>query len=157
MDTEKYTNGIVRIIHDHDFAIQGVFDTNPTFIYSVGAAIKTDAEFICIANADIRVLHQILDPIIRDIIVTGKIPTEEFNAAVTKDGHDLRGRLVDVTFDPLVQANVVMRVIQTKDGISIGDNHTIDIYQLILGDDNNIMPGEPGYDTKFIQSLDGNV
>lgn len=160
---DEYKADMAKLIKSHGFAMQGVFDPDggPSFCYTVGAVEKVGAEFVCIATVSINSLHGILNPIVYEILKTGKINTDVFSIGLLRNSEEeLRGKFVNVTDHFEIERSVTVRVCDFSDEQLMDIyGHTniptdFKIYQLLIADKNNILPDEPGYDQGFIQTIE---
>lgn len=136
---QKHNDAIQHV----GFSVQGVFATvpdEPSFCYTVGLSKKLGAEIIIIAPANVQTLHSILyqtvvDCINKGEITTGKFELSEFQMRYKDDKVNLRAEIVELANDA-PNANVL--------NIRVGD--VTKVYQLYVGDRQNLLPNEEGFD-----------
>lgn len=120
----------------------GAGRTDPAFVYTVGLTAKTGYEFIMV-NPPTSNVEDLMNTICEGVIEGSITPQTVF----TTDGYTIgqqlaRFKLVELQMDSATASMVLDR-----------RGEVVQIYQVWMGDKNNILPDEPGYDTTFVQTL----
>ncbi len=124
------------------FSVQAVFPNfpeDPAFCYTVGLCEKLGAEIIIVAPGSTQILYGILSQTVIDCINKGEITVGKIELSEYKlgNGDHLRAEIIEL--DPQSpNANVF--------NLRLGDINKF--YQVYVGDKNNLLPGEEGYDTE---------
>ena len=125
----------------------GSGDVDPGFCYTTYLTDKVGYELILVGiggHIGGRLVDSVCDMIIKeypDSPPTSVLTTDLFGIVVDGEPHDLRLQLVELDMDS-----------PTAKGVKLGENVTR-IIQVTIGDKNNLLPNEEGYDTSFIQTL----
>lgn len=127
----------------------GSGDVDPDFCYSTYLTDKVGYELILVGmggHIGGSLLNSVCDMVIKeypDSPPTTVLTTDLFGIVIDGESHDLRLQLVELDMDS-----------PTAKGVTLGENVTR-IMQITVGDKNNLLPNEEGYDTSFIQTLSG--
>lgn len=131
-----------KIQKEYGFSVNGVFSTTagePSFAYTCELGSINDGELILVAPIKTEEIHQIINSVVLHNRSIGKLNNTVFSSPDFKlhSGETLRLKVVQVTND---QAR--MRY-----------GKLYPLYQLFIGDKNNLLPGEDGYDVNFKQDI----
>lgn len=151
-----------QIIKQFGFMVQGVFatkdsedDENKTsFMYTIGRAQAAQLDIICMLAIDQQIVNVTAQMIDFNLI---SFPTpldksdvfeiESFHVNINGENKELRAQLLFVN-------DIVSVIEQYACGTMNPDLDLpppLGFWQLVLGDKNNILPGEAGYDESFVQ------
>lgn len=142
---DEYKKEIQKVIAKVGYAIQGVFPNEEgiTVCYTIGLAPLLGAECIVAGPISLQTLYQTLRSNI-DVLIENKeqLSEKEFIGGTLLNGEDLRCKYVDVSNNQNV-----------KDIITVRFTELNKVFQMYIGDKNNILPDEEGYDTSFDQEV----
>lgn len=148
-----YRACVDKKIAEHGHFIQGVFDPEgkePNIAYTVGLEEKLGAELIVIAGVDISILHEIVNDVAGQLLSESTITEGKRTASsmtVANGNGDLRINLVRAAPNSAEAARIKVR---PKSHYGVPPKA---VYQIFLGDEQNKLPGEEGYNDSFIQTL----
>lgn len=138
---KKSNDNIDNMISEYGYAIVGVLGNNMV-CYTVGLTPILGYELVVSLPANPRVIHIIMNGFIAKQKENNDVSGIKY-PAVFKDGTTLRGKLEDVS-DEIDILNV----------ITVRRCEVNKVYQLYLADENNLLPGEAGYNyEKMKQSV----
>lgn len=131
-----------KIQKENGFVVNGVFSTTegePSFAYTEGLGVVNDGELILVAPIKTEEIHHIINSVVLHNQSIGKVNNTVFSSPDFKlhSGEALRLSIVQVTNEQAC--------------IRYGKLHPL--YQLFIGDKNNLLPGEEGYDVNFKQDI----
>ena len=125
----------------------GPGDVDPGFCYTTYLTDKVGYELILVGyHGSIAgsLLNSVCDIVTKeypDSPPTSVLTTDLFRPFISDRSHDLRIQLVELDMNSPIAKS-----------IALGENVTR-IIQVTIGDKNNILPNEEGYDSSFIQTL----
>ena len=138
---KKSNDNIDNMISEYGYAIVGVLGNN-VVCYTVGLTPILGYELVVSLPANPSVIHIIMNDFIAEQKENNDVSGIKYPAAF-KDGTSLRGKLEDVS-DEIDILNV----------ITVRRCEVNKVYQLYLADENNLLPGEAGYNyEKMKQSV----
>lgn len=133
--------------HGWSIVSVGPGDGNTGFCYTTYLTDKVGYELILVGHYGSiggSLLNTVCDMVTKeypDSPPTSVITTNLFGVFTSGRSHDLRLQLVELDMNS-----------PTAKGVRVGENVTR-IIQVTVGDKNNILPNEEGYDTSFMQTL----
>ena len=129
------------------FTVQCV-TSDPALVYTVGLSIDTGIELACQASIDMKILYQVVNE--AALVIKEKGLVEEMVSAQYKVGEEnLRVKLVLVENKDKLVDNVTLGMGNSK----WLDKRPESIYQVFVGDEGNKLPGEEGYNERFVQEF----
>lgn len=148
LKNERIMDAVKEVIAEYGFAIQGVFHpgtVKPSYLYTVGLTDTLGAEVIVVAEADIMALHPLINSAVQQAIANDDSEfMQEYGVGTLIDGvTPMKADFVEVTNHPAIPHLVVQRVGDVKR-----------VFQLSLADENNLLPGEEGYNEEWVQDLE---
>tara|TARA_B100000929_G_scaffold282666_1_gene262880 strand:+ start:1789 stop:2997 length:1209 start_codon:yes stop_codon:yes gene_type:complete len=138
---ERLDNG------EHQVIGVGADEDQPAFAYTIGGIPKINAELLIVANIDLTALGSILNIAIEKMVEAGGF-TEDLGdiGSIATTGESLRYRIRR----ELLSENVGDFLAKVPDFYPEYDLDT-PVYVIEMGDANNLLPGEEGYNESFIQ------
>ena len=138
---KKTNDDIDRMISEYGYAIMGVLGNN-TVCYTVGLTPILGYELVVSLPANPNVIHIIINDFISEQKENNDVSGIKY-PGMFKDGTPLRGKLEDVSDEIDVLNVIAARRCEVNK-----------VYQLYLADENNLLPGEAGYNyEKMKQSV----
>lgn len=136
-------------IESGDYTVQ-VVTSDPPLVYTAGLSLTSGIELAYQTNMDIRFMSDIVNGLAKGIKENGLLEETTSKQYLTGEEKDLRIKLVLVEEkDKLID----------KLTLGMGNpnwlpNRPDKVYQVLVGDERNILPGEEGYDETFLQDFD---
>lgn len=133
------------IIDKYGYSVIGVFDENgknDNALYTVGLTSILGYELVVLTPGKIATLHIVLTTLVHSLKSLNQPDNITHAHATLLDGSLLRAEIKDVTDDAMFQSVVTLRTVDK-----------LLIKQFILADSNNLLPGENGHDSNWLQKL----
>lgn len=133
-----------KLIKEHGYTKQFVTagaDT-PPFCYSIGLTAQTGFEVLCVAALPMEHLACMVDYVAKSYLPGGEpfLPGIYEGWLIGKGEIPLRTQLKEVVLE---QAR--------KEYVMNTRGEVTRVFQVLIADKNNVLPGEPGYDIEFLQ------
>lgn len=146
---ERLWNQTTARIENGGWTIQGVYDAEPPFAYTIGLSQQSTYELIA-SGIDVRTLADLLNTLGEHLKSNPDTKIEDIRPETLplftiNNGEQGRYRIVDVTSRQLFEDYMC----QLDCYVEITPELTV--LALILPDANNKLPGEEGYDENFVQ------